>query len=148
VFDINGGIKSLEMALAHIEPTPGDSGGAFVPGYGSYNGLWQGDDQQNRAEEDSEWGDLPPVGGVMIGREAWSRPWMLCDADVRVFGEKSNTGKSRRDVLEEYCRYAERMMDEYDSWGVKTSQRNFMKPIFGIFALEPVGLIDSRGFMV
>lgn len=77
VFDINGGIKSLEMALTHLTPTPGDSGGALVPPYGSYAGLWQGDDQQVVAPEDSGWGDLPPVGGVMIGREAWSRPWVL-----------------------------------------------------------------------
>jgi hypothetical protein len=23
------------------------------------------------------WEGLPPVAGVMIGREAWARPWML-----------------------------------------------------------------------
>ncbi len=32
--------------------------------------------------EDMSWEDLPPVAGVMIGREAWARPWMLRCASV------------------------------------------------------------------
>ena len=49
--------------------------------------------QGGRVEE-HVWGDLPPVASVMVGREAYNRPWMLRDAghDPRL------AGVTRRDV--------------------------------------------------
>lgn len=61
---------------------------------------------------------------------------------MRIFGEGHNTRRSRRDVLDEYCSYAERMCGYWDGLGVRCSRRNFMKPLFGIFALETVRVLN------
>ncbi len=60
--------------------------------------------------------DVPPLGrggihGVMIGRAAYNDPWgVLGDADRAVFGEEVNGARSRREVLEQYCDYADAML--------------------------------------
>ena len=58
MFDINGGIKSLEMALTHLSPTPTPEGewkdgmqGAVTYEYGKYGKLWVGEDKQQIAAE-------------------------------------------------------------------------------------------------
>jgi hypothetical protein len=37
------------------------------------------------------------------------------DADVRIFGENSNSGRNRREILEEYVTYAERLKVRHQS---------------------------------
>ncbi len=63
---INGGIKSLDEALAH----------------------------------------LADLDGVMIGRAAYHDPWMLAEADERVFGEQPSR-LTRRNVIDIMCDYIE-----------------------------------------
>ncbi len=63
---INGGIKSLDEALAH----------------------------------------LADLDGVMIGRAAYHDPWMLAEADERVFGEQPSR-LTRRNVIDVMCDYIE-----------------------------------------
>lgn len=51
------------------------------------------------------------VDGVMLGRAAYHDPWgVLGDADVAVFGAESNPAVSRRQVIQEYCKYADAMI--------------------------------------
>lgn len=60
--------------------------------------------------------DVPGVGtrgldGVMLGRAAYNDPWgVLADADVAVFGEPANPAASRRQVIGDYCQYADAML--------------------------------------
>eukprot|EP00879_Flechtneria_rotunda_P031649 GHRR01034596.1.p1 GENE.GHRR01034596.1~~GHRR01034596.1.p1 ORF type:complete len:365 (+),score=55.04 GHRR01034596.1:341-1435(+) len=51
------------------------------------------------------------IDGVMVGRAAYNDPWgTLGDADVAVFGAESNPAMSRRQVIQDYCKYADAMI--------------------------------------
>jgi hypothetical protein len=45
------------------------------------------------------------LSSVMIGRAAYTTPWMLADADRLIFGQR-NPGLSRREVIAAYVAYA------------------------------------------
>jgi tRNA-dihydrouridine synthase A len=49
---------------------------------------------------------LAHLDGVMIGREAYQNPWMLAEADRRIFGE-DGPARSRRDVVDGFLPYVE-----------------------------------------
>jgi tRNA-dihydrouridine synthase A len=49
---------------------------------------------------------LAHLDGVMIGREAYQNPWMLAEADRRIFGEDGPV-RSRRDVVDGFLPYVE-----------------------------------------
>jgi tRNA-dihydrouridine synthase A len=49
---------------------------------------------------------LAHLDGVMIGREAYQNPWMLAEADRRIFGEDGPV-HSRRDVVDGFLPYVE-----------------------------------------
>jgi len=51
---------------------------------------------------------LAHLDGVMIGREAYQNPWMLAEADRRIFGEDGPV-RSRRDVVDGFLPYVETM---------------------------------------
>ena len=51
------------------------------------------------------------VDGVMLGRAAYSDPWLLADADRRLFGAK-NPLQARHEALEGLLPYAERLAAE------------------------------------
>ena len=50
---------------------------------------------------------LRELDGVMIGREAYHNPWLLADADRRIFGV-AGPQPSRHEVLERFIPFAER----------------------------------------
>ena len=50
---------------------------------------------------------LTGLDGVMIGREAYHNPWMLAEADQRIFGD-DQPPFSRHTVLDRFLPYAER----------------------------------------
>ena len=58
----------------------------------------------------ADWADiereLGDVDGVMLGRVAYHDPWMLSDADARVFGD-AGPARSRADVIHALVPYAE-----------------------------------------
>lgn len=72
---------------------------------------------------------LAQVDGVMIGREAYSNPYLLASVDQTLFGE---TGAivSRRDVLQSYMRYCEQQLRQ----GVHL--RHMSRHILGLFQGE------------
>ena len=49
---------------------------------------------------------LARLRGIMLGRAAYHSPWLLADADRRLFG-LGPAQTSRRDVVRRYCAYAE-----------------------------------------
>ena len=51
---------------------------------------------------------LEQLDGVMIGREAYSNPWILAEADQRLYGDSPSAG-SRIDVTRRMIPYVERM---------------------------------------
>jgi tRNA-dihydrouridine synthase A len=50
---------------------------------------------------------LAELDGVMIGREAYTNPWLLADADRRVFGDKGHS-LSRADIVDRMLPYIAR----------------------------------------
>lgn len=78
---------------------------------------------------------LGQVDGVMIGRAAYDDPFLFAGADVVVFGER-RTPPSRREVLEEVIRYAERRTAE----GVPLQRMT--RGLLGLF----LGCRGSRAF--
>lgn len=83
------------------------------------------------------------IHGVMIGRAAYNSPWkVLSGADVAIWNEDSNPGKSRKEVLYKYAEYADAMVGR---WHVKKdghkvpSVRVLVKPVIGMFAGEKNG---------
>ena len=150
LFSVNGGIKSLEMAKRHLAPTPGcesldgSRGGGGYMHYGSYRGLSEVEKNGNELAEEFEWSHLPPVGGVMIGREAYQRCWMLSTVDTDIFGAKRNPDFTRREILERYITYGQEMLARYEAEhsrkeGPGYTRQNFIKPICGLFAMERFG---------
>lgn len=75
--------------------------------YGSYCGLSEVEKNGNELAEEFEWSHLPSVGGVMIGREAYQRCWMLSTVDTEIFGAKRNPDLTRREILERYITYGQ-----------------------------------------
>lgn len=47
------------------------------------------------------------LDGVMVGREAYTNPWLLADVDSRLFGDE-RTVRTREQVIEEMTAYIER----------------------------------------
>ena len=81
-FSINGGILTLEDALAHRRPNKKRKAGEPTPPHPLQ------------------------LRGVMVGRGAWNDPFSFADADRVVYGDK-NPGLSRRQAVEKYLEYAE-----------------------------------------
>ncbi|MFP5384158.1 MAG: tRNA dihydrouridine(20/20a) synthase DusA [Gammaproteobacteria bacterium] len=54
-------------------------------------------------------GHLARVDGVMIGREAYHNPWLLAEADRRLFGD-DHAVPARADIVEQMIPYIEREM--------------------------------------
>lgn len=83
------------------------------------------------------------VSGVMIGRAAYNDPWnTLANADVAIWGADSNQFNSRREVLQEYAKYADDMIGR---WSIKEdghrypSVRALIKPLLSMFHNAPRG---------
>jgi len=53
---------------------------------------------------------LAQVDGVMIGREAYHNPWILHDADARLFGDHGAPRPTRAQIVEQMIPYIERQL--------------------------------------
>ena len=73
---------------------------------------------------------LSDLDGVMIGRAAYHNPWILAEADQRVFGD-DHPMPTRRQVLEAFIPYAERQL----SAGVPMSAMS--RHLLGLFQGQP-----------
>ncbi|PLY16124.1 MAG: tRNA dihydrouridine(20/20a) synthase DusA [Sedimenticola sp.] len=73
---------------------------------------------------------LKQVDGVMIGREAYHNPWILADADRRIFGDHHPL-PSRHDIIEQLMPYIE----EEQRQGTPVSR--ISRHILGLFQGQP-----------
>lgn len=55
---------------------------------------------------------LARVDGAMLGRAAYQTPWLLAQADSRVFGAADDPALTRRNAVERYLPYVERRLAE------------------------------------
>lgn len=80
----------------------------------------------------------PEVEGVMLGRAVSNEPWnTLSRVDVSLFGEASPPVPSRRQVIREYCEYADRVRgsvvwNEEDAY-IVPSVRQLVMPLMSLF---------------
>ena len=63
---------------------------------------------------------LALVDGVMIGREAYQNPWMLAEADRRIFGDGDAPVRSRQEIVEAFLPYVEAMRSQGVPLGAMT----------------------------
>lgn len=80
---------------------------------------------------------LQHVDGVMIGREAYHNPWILSEADRRIFGTNTLT-QSRHDIIEKMIPYVEQHL----AAGEKNTLSHVSRHMLGLFN----GLTGARRF--
>jgi len=73
------------------------------------------------------------LDGFMLGRAAYHTPWVLAEADSRVFGESADPVSSRLEAINAYLPYMERRMGE----GVPLHAMT--RHILGLFHGQPGG---------
>jgi tRNA-dihydrouridine synthase A len=73
---------------------------------------------------------LDHVDGVMIGREAYQNPWVLADADRRLFGEPE-AAKTRRQIVEEMLPFIDRQL------ALGTPLHRITRHMLGLFQGQP-----------
>ncbi len=78
---------------------------------------------------------LQHVDGVMIGRAVFDNPWMLAEADRKIFGGDSESPE-RSDVVSIYTEYCRREMEQ----GVRMTE--LIRPLMGL----AYGLPGARRF--
>lgn len=76
------------------------------------------------------------LAGVMVGRAVCARPWDWATVDTDLYGCASNPAASRRQVLEEFCAFAEAWED---AQGHTRARHLILKPALALFANEPKG---------
>lgn len=80
---------------------------------------------------------LDGLDGVMIGRAAYSDPWILAEADHRVYGQPTPV-PDRRQVLEAYIPFVERQLAQGVGLGW------LVRPIMGLFQGLPGARVWRR----
>ena len=73
---------------------------------------------------------LKTFDGVMIGREAYQHPWLLIEADEKIFGLAQNT-QTRRDIIEACYPYIQQRLEQ------GMSLTRFSRHLLGLFYQQP-----------
>lgn len=80
---------------------------------------------------------LRHVDGVMLGREAYENPWMLAEADARLFGD-APSGATREQVLRRMLPYIARELAE------GTPLAHITRHVLGLYRNQPGGRAFRR----
>jgi tRNA-dihydrouridine synthase A len=81
---------------------------------------------------------LKHVDGVMLGRAAYQKPWLLADVDRLVFNEPANPAEGRFEVVEQMMPYIAQRLETGDSL------TRITKHMLGLFHGQPGGRIWRR----
>jgi tRNA-dihydrouridine synthase A len=81
---------------------------------------------------------LALVDGVMIGREAYQNPWMLAEADRRIFGDADAPVRSRQEIIEAFLPYVEAMRSQGAPLGAMT------RHLLGLYQAVPGARLFRR----
>lgn len=81
---------------------------------------------------------LNHTDGVMIGRAAWDTPWMLHDADTRLYGETTNPAQTREDAVRAHLPYVATMLER------GTRLHHLTRPMLLLFHGQPGGRVWRR----
>ncbi|WP_239016200.1 tRNA dihydrouridine(20/20a) synthase DusA [Spiribacter vilamensis] len=81
---------------------------------------------------------LDTLDGVMIGREAYHNPWLLAEADRRIFGDLSCAAPARDDVVRAYRDYVA------EHWQPSMPITRFTRHLSGLFQGLPGARIWRR----
>lgn len=73
---------------------------------------------------------LEHIDGVMIGREAYTNPYLLATVDQQIYGSKESI-KSRQQIAEEFVQYAASELSE------QTRLQSMTRHILGLFHAMP-----------
>ncbi len=108
-FYINGGIKDLKAAKEICYGRPDCPENIYINVHGSVPceacGILNGSCVAPLPN-----GEIPTnLRGCMLGRVAIDNPCILWDVDRYFYGEESNPCRTRRDILDQYCSYIQRM---------------------------------------
>ncbi|MCB9738406.1 MAG: tRNA dihydrouridine(20/20a) synthase DusA [Deltaproteobacteria bacterium] len=76
---------------------------------------------------------LAHVDGVMIGRAAWDDPWILADADRRLYGEAENPAATRIEAARAMLPHIERRLTAGDRL------HHLLRPMLNLFLGQPGG---------
>jgi len=76
---------------------------------------------------------LEHVDGVMVGREAYQRPWLLAEVDTRLYGAPAPTAMQRKDAMHAMFPYIEQQLKQ----GLKLSY--ITRHVLGLFHGKPGG---------
>ncbi len=76
---------------------------------------------------------LAHVDGVMIGRAAWDNPWMLAQADTRLYGEAEDPAPSRHAAVRAHIPYIEAQLAR------DVRLHHLTRPMLLLFAGQPGG---------
>ena len=79
---------------------------------------------------------LKAVDGVMLGRAAYQRPWLLAQVDRALFNEPSPAA-NRHQVIDAYAAYIERMLVEEAGDGLRLN--HMTRHVLGLFQGEVGG---------
>lgn len=79
---------------------------------------------------------LKAVDGVMLGRAAYQRPWLLAQVDPALFNEPSPVNH-RHQVIDAYAAYIERMLVEEAGHGLRLN--HMTRHVLGLFQGEVGG---------
>mmetsp|Transcript_3376 Transcript_3376/g.13466 ORF Transcript_3376/g.13466 Transcript_3376/m.13466 type:complete len:500 (-) Transcript_3376:121-1620(-) len=128
---LNGGITDMDVGFDHLLPA--------WWGEERTQSKWFSEAQQHADDFGQSLGGfdlsdmLRPVHGVMVGRAAYSSSWKLRHVDTQFYGASSDPGVTRRQILEEYMDYAERITRDLE---FRMSPMKLMMPTMGLFSNE------------
>ena len=146
-FTLNGGVNTLDECRAFrdvplheptvgVQPVPLDTCSAPPA-----EGMGWAEAAQAAADAGAVETRPRALRGVMIGRAAAANPWQVfSDIDRVIFGEPTNVGLTRRDIVRQYVDYAEEWAgggpygDKYRVPAIKLA-----KPLTNLFKGEPAG---------